>query len=86
MKWRKVLHPTLKPHLEHQIKETFKHRKVIRRASDPMNAQLWVAIANLTKEINEIKLNLRMPTYKTIVVPSNSKAVPKKKVIRKKGR
>ena len=51
-----------------------------------MNAQLWVAIANLTKEINEIKLNLRMPTYKTIVVPSNSKAVPKKKVIRKKGR
>lgn len=84
MKWRKVLHPSLKPHLEHQIRETFKHRKVIRRSNDPMNAQLWVAIANLTKEINEIKTQLRMPTYKTLIVPSNTKVVAKKKIVRKK--
>ncbi|MBS3149359.1 hypothetical protein J4455_01530 [Candidatus Woesearchaeota archaeon] len=84
MKWHKVLHPTLKPHLEHQIRETFKHRKVIRRAEDPKLAQLWVAVANLTKDINELKIQLRMPAYKASVVLSknNSKA----KSPRKKGR
>ena len=79
MVWRKVLHPSLKPHLEHQIKETFRHRKVIRRSNDPKTAQLWVAIANLTKDIYEIKQKLGIST-KTVVFPSPQK----KKVVRRK--
>jgi len=81
MIWRKVLHPSLKPHLEHQIRETFKHRKVIRRSSDPKNAQLWVAIANISKDMAEIKQKLGISNTKTVVFPS-----VKKKIVRKKGR
>jgi len=81
MIWRKVLHPSLKPHLEHQIRETFKHRKVIRRSSDPKNAQLWVAIANISKDMAEIKQKLGISNIKTVVFPS-----VKKKIVRKKGR
>ena len=81
MIWRKVLHPSLKPHLEHQIRETFKHRKVIRRSSDPKNAQLWVAIANISKDIVEIRQKLGIYNTKTVVFPS-----VKKKTVRKKGR
>ena len=81
MIWRKVLHPSLKPHLEHQIRETFKHRKVIRMSSDPKNAQLWVAIANISKDMAEIKQKLGISNIKTVVFPS-----VKKKIVRKKGR
>ena len=79
MKWRKVLHPTLKPHLEHQISETFRHRKVISRSEDPKTAQLWVAVANLTKEIYEIKQKVGI-SNKSVVFPSPQK----KKVVSKK--
>ena len=80
MKWRKVLHPTLKPHLEHQIRETFKHRKVIRRAEDPKSAQLWIAVANLTRDIYEIKQKLGIST-KSVIFPSPQK---KRVVVKKK--
>ena len=81
MAWRKVIHPSLKPYLEHQIRETFKHRKVIRRSNDPKNAQLWVAIANLSRDLAEIKSKLGISTAKTVVFPTI-----KKKIVRKKGR
>lgn len=57
--WREKIDPSLKQFLEIQIKEAFKHRKVYRKSSDPKNSQLWVAIANLSKQIFDLELKTK---------------------------
>lgn len=56
--WRKHVNSGLKSHLEAQIRESTRHKKAYTRSKQPANAQLWVAIANLSKQI--LDLNLKM--------------------------
>lgn len=55
MSWRNKISPSLKPHLERQINESHKQKKAYKNDS---NAQLWCAIANLSKEVFDLKLRL----------------------------
>lgn len=48
----------LRSHLEAQIRESSRHKKAYMNSKQPYNAQLWVAIASLSKQIFD--LNLKM--------------------------
>lgn len=58
--WRDQINPVIKSHLETQIKETTAHKDAYLRANEPTKAQLWVAIANLSKQIFDMHLRVKL--------------------------
>ncbi|MBS3107923.1 hypothetical protein J4468_03325 [Candidatus Woesearchaeota archaeon] len=60
MVWRKKIDSMLKTHLEVQIKETLKNREALNDAKRPGNAQLWLAIANLSKQLFEMHIKVKV--------------------------
>ncbi|MBS3112284.1 hypothetical protein J4459_03395 [Candidatus Woesearchaeota archaeon] len=54
MSWRENIDPTIRNHLELQIKESHKHKESYSEAIQPSNAQLWIAIANLSQQIHKL--------------------------------
>ncbi|MDP4012538.1 MAG: hypothetical protein Q8R00_02935 [Candidatus Nanoarchaeia archaeon] len=81
--WRDNIDPFLRTHLEAQLRETMKYRGSFRYSKDPANAQLWVAIANISKQLFNINVKLN---YLERVVQDNlirsttiSKATEKQK-------
>lgn len=52
--WRKHVHPELREHLEMQVRATFPYKKAYDDADNKGNAQLWVAIANIVKQFNQL--------------------------------
>ncbi len=57
--WREKVDPMIKNHLEIQIKESMKNKEAIKESSNPANAQLWCAIANLSKQNFNLELRLK---------------------------
>jgi len=76
MDWKKNIDPLLKTHLEKQIAESLRHRSVYNLAKNPANAQLWVAITNLSKELFDI--NLKLNYLERALQETLSKKTPKK--------
>ena len=83
MSWRNHIDPSIKSHLEVQINETARHRKVFSKAEKPSEAQLWVAVANLSKQLFD--LNLRLKFLEQVMQESlGKKAIAKKPITKKK--
>ena len=80
--WRKNIDPLLREHLEAQIRETIKHKKALQSAENKGNAQLWVAIANLSKQIFD--LNLQSKVLERALQGSLKKKARKNKIETKK--
>ena len=59
MSWRKKVDPLLKEHLEAQIKESYRHRDSYLKSKNPSKAQLWCAIAYLSKEVFDLHLKVK---------------------------
>lgn len=59
MTWRKNVDPIIKEYLDLQVKETIKFKKSYFSAKNKPNAQLWIAIANLTKHIFNLELKIK---------------------------
>ncbi len=57
--WREEINPIIKDYLEAQIKEAAVHQKAYMKAKDPTKAQLWVAIANMSKQIFDLHLKVK---------------------------
>ncbi len=57
--WRTQVDPAIRNHLEIQIREATKNRKAILQAENAANAQLWCAIANLSKQNFNLELRLK---------------------------
>lgn len=57
--WREKVDPSIKDHLEMQIAEAAKHIDAYKESPNPKNAQLWCAIANLSKQISELSMRLK---------------------------
>ena len=55
--WRDKVDPQLRGHLEAQINNASKHKAYL-QSSNPGNAQLWLAIANLPKKAYELQMKL----------------------------
>ncbi len=58
MKWLETLDPVVKQHLELLIKETRNNEEALKNAENPMIAQLWIAISNISIQLHEISLKL----------------------------
>ena len=59
MNWRKNVDPIIREHLESQIKESFRYKKSYSKAKNKNNAQLWIAIANLSKQVFDLNLKVK---------------------------
>jgi len=59
MNWRDNVDKTIKNHLELQIKETANYSSSYNKAKNPANAQIWIAIANLSKQIFDLNLKIK---------------------------
>ena len=72
--WRNNVDKTIKDNLELQIKEASKHKDSYKKAKNPANAQLWVAIANLSRQIFDLnlKLNFLEKALQEIAKPKQS--------------
>lgn len=58
--WRDSVEDSVKKHLELQIRESFKHKDAIQNSPNPNISQLWVAVANLSKQNFELELKIKM--------------------------
>lgn len=56
--WREKVDPIIKHHLEEEVRESVKCKDAYSEANIPSNAQLWCAIANLSKKIFDLNLKL----------------------------
>lgn len=56
--WRETVDPSIRGYLEMQIREAGRHKNSYRLSDNPSNGQLWIAIANLSKQIFDINLKL----------------------------
>ncbi|MFH1211035.1 MAG: hypothetical protein V1645_03905 [archaeon] len=70
--WRTKVDPSIRDHLEVQIAEAAKHRVAYKFSKDPAKAQLWTAIANLSKQLSEA--NMRMKYLENAVKQALPKA------------
>jgi lipid II:glycine glycyltransferase (peptidoglycan interpeptide bridge formation enzyme) len=59
MPWRKNVDPIIKEYLDLQVKESNKFKNAFSKAKNPANAQMWIAIANLSKHIFNLELKLK---------------------------
>ena len=58
--WRDKVDLALREHLEAQIKESNMYKEAYEKASNQGNAQLWVAIAVLSKQVFNLNQKLRV--------------------------
>ena len=56
--WRAKVDPSIRGYLEMQVKDVSRHKDAYRLSDNPGNAQLWIAMANLSKQIFDINLKL----------------------------
>jgi len=59
MSWIKQVDPIIKDYLSLQVKEANKFRNAYLKSNNPANAQLWIAIANMTKHIFSLELKIK---------------------------
>lgn len=57
--WREYVDLIIKDHLEAQVKQTLQYKDAYNKAHDKGKAQLWVAIANLSKQIITLELKTK---------------------------
>ena len=58
--WRDKVDLAIREHLEAQIKESNMYKEAYEKASNQGNAQLWVAIAVLSKQVFNLNQKLRV--------------------------
>ena len=59
MAWRNKLDPTLKGSFEDMVMRILDEREAYMAAKKPSIAQLWTAIAILTKQVSDLELRLK---------------------------
>jgi len=59
MAWTKNVDPIIKEHLDLQVKEAAKFRNSYLKSKNPASAQIWIAIANISKHIFSLELKIK---------------------------
>ena len=57
--WKDKLDNAIRDHLNIQLRNSFEQEEAFNSAKNKANAQLWVAIANLSKEIFDLNLKVK---------------------------
>ena len=81
--WHEKLNPIVKDHLDALIKDTYSEKKAYNKAKSPSNAQLWVALANLSSE--NASLMKENKALKEMILTLNQKYKFLEKVLRETG-
>ncbi len=79
--WREDVDLSLKDHLEILITNVHRYRNSYKRSKNPPVAQLWCALAGLSKQILELNLKIKLmekALKDNIKKPSHIKDVPDK--------
>ncbi len=95
--WRDSVDKAIKTHLEAQINATTLHKESYNESKSPSNAQLWIAIANLSKQIMDLTIKNRflenalretLPYTKkhSTIIKTKKKPIKKKKATKKKSK
>lgn len=58
--WRKNIDLSIKDYLEVLIEEVHKHKENYKKARNPSAAQLWCALAHLSKQVFDLNLKIRL--------------------------
>ena len=80
-KWRKNTDLSIKDHLEALIGEVYKHKRSYKGAKNPSAAQLWCALAVMSKKVFDLNLKIRLlekVLKDNMKKPSSIKDVPDK--------
>ena len=80
--WREKVDPILKRYLEGIIYETSKQRSSYKLASKPDSAQLWIAIAILSKQID--MLNVKLNYFENNLIEMTQRKSESSKFVSKK--
>jgi hypothetical protein len=59
MTWRDKLDPTIKEHFEKLIKTTSNEQDAYLKSKKPSRAQLWTALAILSKKVSDLELEIK---------------------------
>lgn len=81
MTWRKTVPSPLKNHLELQVKEASRYKDIYTKSKNPSNAQLWIAIGNLSRQIFD--LNLKVKFLEGVLRENMQKPKPETKALKK---
>jgi len=76
--WRKDIDQGIKDQLESLIEEVHKHRISYKRSKNPSAAQLWCALAEMSKQMFD--LNLRIKLLEKVLKDSGEKPTHIKEV------
>lgn len=82
MAWKDKVDMDIKAHLEKQVKETLKYKNAYLNAKNPADAQLWCAVAGLSKQLFDI--NLKLTYLERALKDIGAKKVVKRKVNKRK--
>lgn len=78
--WQDDLSPSFKLYLDKVIKNSAEHKDAILQAQDKKTAQLWIAIAQLSKELRESKIRVKyLETILTEILEEKKKGLRAKK-------
>ena len=79
--WRKDVDASIKDYLEAIIEEVHKHKDSYKNAKNPPAAQLWCALASLSKQVFDLNLKIKLlekALKDNMEKPSHIKEVPSK--------
>ncbi len=79
--WRKDISPEIKEFLEALVENVHKHKPAYVKAKNPSAAQLWCALANLSKQVFDLNLKIKIlekVLKDNLQKPSHIKEVPEK--------
>jgi len=77
--WRESVKSPLKLHLEKAIKKSAEHRDSINLARDKKTAQLWIALSQLSKELQESKVRIKYLEHILVELLESKKKYTKSK-------
>ena len=80
--WRKEVSPEIKEFLEALVENVHKHKPAYVKSKNPSSAQLWCALAHLSKQVFDLNLKLKIlekVLKDNLQKPSHIKEIPDKK-------
>ncbi len=78
--WRENIKQPLKLYLDKVIKNSAEHKDTIAQAEDKKTAQLWISLAQLSKELRESKIRVKyLETIVTELLEEKKKGLRSKK-------
>lgn len=78
--WRKHVNPELREYLEKEVRATFAYKKAYDNADNKGNAQLWIALANMAKQLNQLQRKYESVEQSLRELEDKARGMPKQEI------